>query len=553
MSWKKNGVTYALWVVYALAAGLLAVLLGIHTGVTYGMELYASALSAGAFVVFLVFLFLVVRKLIAPRLPESMKGWKWAAAEAAAVVLLLAAGLACRILWLSYAGESAAYYDAARIVEGQSLPMVAHGAEYMYLQLLHLVFLFLGNKWMAGIWLQIVLQLVAGVILYLGLRKLSGGLAAVLMLAFWMLSPQQILAGLTYSPVMLYLCIYGTGLLCVASYLRKRASETAWTVYDWVLLFFAGAVVAFVCYLDVTGLTLLLLAVSALWLNKAAGKNIWENAGLQLGALFLGAAAGFAGYLGLDAYGSGKSFGSVFRAWRELYAVKAYDDSFWMVSGNLWVYILLFAMLLLGIFSFWCRKGGEKLSPWVLALLALTGMSYCHMTAPAMDAGLLLYWICTVMAGIAVAECFHRNGQPAAQEQPQNEEEPAAEEELWELGKPAVEEEPQNEEEPAVEEELWEFGKPAAEEEPQKPGKPVAEKQEEKQMQRKQPARITDAETVQKPDAAQEERPRKVKLLDNPLPLPKKHVKKTMDFQYSPQKEELDFDLDVAEDDDYDL
>lgn len=500
-----------LWAVYALMAGLLAVLLGIHTGITYGMELYASALSAGASVVFLILLFLGVRKLLVPRLPEYVRGWKWAAAEAAAVVLLLAAGLLCRILWLSYAGESAAYYDAARIVEGQSLPMVAHGAEYIYLQLLHVLFLFFGNKWMAGVWLQIVLQLLAGVLLYLGSRKLSGGLAAVLMLAFWMLSPQQILAGLTYSPVMLYLCIYGIGLLCVASFLQKRASGRVWTVYDWALLLFAGAAVAFVCYLDVTGLTLLLPAVSVLWLNKAAGRNIWENAGMQLGALLLGAVAGFAGCLWLDAYGSGKSFISVFRAWRELYAVKAYDDGFWMASGNLWVYILLFAMLLLGIFSFWCRKGGEKLSPWMLPCLALAGMSYCHMTAPAMDAGLLLYWVITVMAGIGVSECFRRNQEPLAEEEP----------EALAAGI--------------------------------KPGSTGAAAGEEKQKQKKPSVQVTDEEANQKPDAAQEEPPHKVRLLDNPLPLPKKHVKKTMDFQYSPQKEELDFDLDVEEDDDFDL
>ena len=46
---------------------------------------------------------------------------------------------------------------------------------------------------------------------------------------------------------------------------------------------------------------------------------------------------------------------------------------------------------------------------------------------------------------------------------------------------------------------------------------------------------------------------RKVQLLENPLPLPKKHVPKEMSYRISEVKEDSDYDYDVADDDDYDI
>ena len=40
--------------------------------------------------------------------------------------------------------------------------------------------------------------------------------------------------------------------------------------------------------------------------------------------------------------------------------------------------------------------------------------------------------------------------------------------------------------------------------------------------------------------------------LDNPLPLPKKHVKKSVDFPYEIAEDKMQFDHKVDENDDYD-
>ena len=45
----------------------------------------------------------------------------------------------------------------------------------------------------------------------------------------------------------------------------------------------------------------------------------------------------------------------------------------------------------------------------------------------------------------------------------------------------------------------------------------------------------------------------KIRFIENPLPLPKKHVKKTMDYRFEPEEEGMKYDIETAENDDFDL
>jgi hypothetical protein len=42
-------------------------------------------------------------------------------------------------------------------------------------------------------------------------------------------------------------------------------------------------------------------------------------------------------------------------------------------------------------------------------------------------------------------------------------------------------------------------------------------------------------------------------LLENPLPLPKKHIKKNMEYGFEPQEDELKYDIVIPEYDDFDV
>ncbi len=61
---------------------------------------------------------------------------------------------------------------------------------------------------------------------------------------------------------------------------------------------------------------------------------------------------------------------------------------------------------------------------------------------------------------------------------------------------------------------------------------------------------VIDMETESPEEVAE---PPKVKFIENPLPLPKKHVKKVLDFDRELEEGQDDFDIAVDENDDYDI
>ncbi|MCM1426790.1 MAG: hypothetical protein NC118_09320, partial [Eubacterium sp.] len=71
---------------------------------------------------------------------------------------------------------------------------------------------------------------------------------------------------------------------------------------------------------------------------------------------------------------------------------------------------------------------------------------------------------------------------------------------------------------------------------------------EEKQM-----VKTTSTSEAQLKSAAAEAEEQKPRFIENPLPLPKKHEKRTMDYQYDITEDKMDFDIEVKENDDFDV
>ena len=59
-------------------------------------------------------------------------------------------------------------------------------------------------------------------------------------------------------------------------------------------------------------------------------------------------------------------------------------------------------------------------------------------------------------------------------------------------------------------------------------------------------------ETVQ-PEQEEPEKLEKPRFIKNPLPLPKKHVHKEMDYQYPVEEKDMKFDVEVDDNDDFDV
>ena len=199
----------------------------------------------------------------------------WLMAECICLVGFLAVGLAVRVFCLDYAGENAAYYDAAKVVEGSGLPGNTHGITFAYVYLLRILFTFVGNRWIAGIWLQICLQLLACLLWYLAVRRNCGAVGGFILTGIMMFSPAEIISGLTYSPDILYLCIYGVGLLWVASFSDRQFRMRP--VRDVLFLVLGAALLGLICYLDITGITLVVLALGFIGQLRKRKSSVQEG------------------------------------------------------------------------------------------------------------------------------------------------------------------------------------------------------------------------------------------------------------------------------------
>ncbi len=62
---------------------------------------------------------------------------------------------------------------------------------------------------------------------------------------------------------------------------------------------------------------------------------------------------------------------------------------------------------------------------------------------------------------------------------------------------------------------------------------------------------LTKEETSEEQQA--EETVKKPRYIKNPLPLPKKHVRRQMDYQYTVDDKDMNYDVEVGDDDDFDL
>ena len=498
MVWRKNVVSVVLWGIYVVFVLMECVGGGIWIINRLGYKNQYLFLVVVAVLVLTAFLLSLLIQFLVKKWPElTLSKMTRLVLESLLIVFLLAAGIALRVLNLAGAAEEASYYEAAMIAEGNILPQVVHGATYLYLQLLHGIFRIFGNRWIAGIWLQILLQMTACLCLYFGVRKMSGSIPAIIMMAFLLLLPERVMEGVTYSPKMLYLLLYSIGLLGVGIFIEKYSDSEKQRIRDYVYIVLLGLLLGFLGYLDINGFSLIPAAFSV-WYVRKSGNGSRLPVGESL-ILLIGIIMGFLGSILGDAILSGKTVSGILGAWLSQYSSP--DFSFAYLgneSGEYIIYLLICLLMMIGVFGYWNRKGYEKITPWVLLLAGCVVLKYFRVTADGMETGVILYWICTVLAGIAVAECCCR--------------------------KPVLAD-------------IMDIVEPA----------PLAEPPEAVFL--NQLPESGEIEDTPKPT----EPSKSMRFIENPLPLPKKHVKKVMIFELEIAENQMHYDLDVADDDDFDI
>lgn len=297
------------------------------------------------------------------------------------------------------------------------------------------------------------------------------------------------------SPEMLYLLLWSAALLWIVTECRR-----SFRPHEFLL---TGAATAFLCYLDAAGFLLLLFVGGVLLCRREKNPGSGRKA-LALLLFLLGVLSCFAACVAADAWLSRKTFAGVLSAWLCLYSPGSFSIPVALENVRFPAdYIILACVTVFGIFSFWRDRTRDTLTVWVLGAAAAVIAGCFGIFTEYMPIGLYLYLFVIILAGIGAEECFRR---------PEPEIMPAK-------GGEAGEELSLN----------WEESGNNTEGESEEP-------------------EFLDLAPL--PGA----RRKPVRLIENPLPLPKKHEKRSLDYNIRTVDEKQDdFDLQIDENDDFDI
>lgn len=406
MSWKKNVFSNLMWSAYTLltVVGLVELsgaAVRIFRGPSYMglvVAVIVAALAAACVYIFHKF---------APRLMEAgqRKGGRLVLVEYALMAFFLIVGLMLRVSDMSGAGNGGEYYDAAMVAAGHSVPQVVHGAVYFHLRLLHLVFLVVGNKVAAGIWIQVILQLLAGVLAYFGVKKLAGVIPAQITLLFFMFAEPMVQSSVVLSPEPLYLLMLSVGIFILAMCRTKP---------DLIILFLpAGLWTGLMGYLDISGFFLLLLA-AALILEDWDEDTSLKERGAAIGLCLAGTMAGFLVSMLLDSLLSGKSFVRIMNAWQALYGQGPAGFSASSLADGLYWEGPLLLLMSFGVISYWRDRERQYISMWMLMLCIVALLRYGGMLTNEMPPTMYMILCLSVLAGVGIRASFYNDNMAVA-------------------------------------------------------------------------------------------------------------------------------------------
>ena len=502
---KKNAFSYVIWLIILCFTGAVFSFFGMISANLLHVNRIVAAIGfvIGFFgVLFLIYVMTgIIGSFEAPFTPSEFMKKMAPILEWVIVILGIAGAVAFRIYMIPTAGEEAAYFEVSKVT-GQKgiLVQSVQGSVYFYCMLLHGLFLIVGNHWIAGIWLQIVLQMIGMILTYLAMKRLTGVRTALIVLAVLLFTPSSVEAGITYSPQILYFCVFSFVLFLMADYMRRSAFEEESTVMMWIYTIVVGLAVGICSYVDVTGWLLILLVLCIPMIKREVdAEKVWL---IRSALVVAGAIVSFCGMLFLDGALSGTGFGRVFNAWLIIYGSASREVALLTEQSNIDLFVII-GFICLGVFSFWRRRDEERFTPFVLLVIGISVLCFCGITTKNMNGSYLLFVLFTMLAAVSLTELFYTP--PVVILERGFESNPL---EIIDLEKQEI----------------------------TKEGVVVSQQVENTDTQR------DNTNMQQKP-----------RFLENPLPGPKKHVKKNMDYAFVPDNSKMYYDVRVSDLDDYDL
>lgn len=464
-----------------------------------------NTMYVGAFVILFfalsLCLFLLFRKILSPRISGRIYNntkFMW---ETFAVLGIFSIGFLYRLfICLLYGANKIVetnYYQMAILKEGSGVEPIVHGASFIYVRVLSFVFSFFGNKVMAAVWFQVLIQILTIVLIYFIIRKMLGIIPACTVMLTLAISAVYTGEILTLTPESLFFLLYIIGLFITGSYVKSYCQNRLSDSGKILGAMFCGVVVGILSYLDAVSLTLFIILfglTSGIHISDIYSDNTYDahiekkKRKTVSGLLFILTIAAFvftiAGIFALDSLASGDSFNIVYNSWIKLYTGQAWiGSSIYRDNYSLTGCIVLMVLAAPIILTFWSDSEEQSVTPWICLMITTSPMALSGVSVLRYQVFCVFTW--SVIAGLGIQQS---------------------------LGLKAITDRRKSAEPEATETENVEE------------------------------AIVNPADAGEKP-----------RFIENPLPVPKKHEKKEMSYQYYVPERKMKYDIAVADDDDFDI
>lgn len=423
------------------------------------------------------------------------------------LIFAIAAALLLR-LWMASSGGAELYgdkslYIIAAATAGQPVRLTGLHFNDIFLFLLTCLFSAIGVWENNCILLQLALQIAAIALLYPAVRMIAGKIAAVAVVTAAALLPVYVEYCLSATPESLRMLCFSLLLLLLGAMLGKLKKSGRRSAAAGLILFLAGFAAGIFSFLDYFFLSVFLLGLlGILYLER---RGVRAKTRIREAAAFLIAAlCGFAGALCLQLFLFGGSIAQVLQEWVLLNMVSGQTGWSGFAGRNeLFYFLPLLFFAFFYIFGFFEQKGNLGII-WIPPFIFLLVSDLIFGTSLEQQTITLLFWSVFAGMGVHSMSCFEKDKNRKNKEKPV-------------LSKKRGHHSGASEKETPAQASFKAVGIEARLEEPAGaplPGEPIP----------------------------------------NPLPGPKKHVPREMDFAYEPKAEEMCFDLDRFEEgDDFDL
>lgn len=510
MTYRKNWFDYVLWAVYA---GLCIMLLAFVGNDLYSYYVGEQLVLLGTFLPFpvLICLYLAIRQSSqAVRKRYHFSDHFFAITESLAVSVSFVFGTILRLkegyiaaslyeLEMGAPFEAGDYYELAMVRTGGEGFLSVQGIGGLFVKCLRVVLSFLGNSVEAAILLQVFLQLLAMLFAYLAVRKAAGRLTACTVLLTLAFSYSFLCQIDTIDLKCFLAALFLAGLYLIISFVK--ASLMGRNIYGGMPgAFLLGVALGILCYLE-AGCAVLFLFLLGLFTGKSetgVGKK------RQIGNLLIVIVGGLAGFFGAIA-DAASARGVVFYQgllwWADTFFSPDMEsvrllDVIWYSDYPLFAALFLMASFL--VFEFIRRGREQDISLWLLPCILVTPAFLIDWSVAGFGGIALFFW--SVMAGLGMKNAI-LGGQA-------------------ELVREKIE------------------GINASVPVTPEPGEEIQTDASDHDLPKTE---VSEADAQEKP-----------RFIENPLPLPKKHVKRTMDYDYEVSEEDMHYDVEIDAENDFD-